>query len=361
MPVPPRLDAESKAVLLQMVQEGLDTGQSLTWIAGVLKIGVRRLSRWRNNATVPGGLADKKPGAVLNRITPAEIEAILDGFEVFGQKDFSHRRLAYRGSYEGLFWVSPSTVARVLDDHDLRFRRPPGPGPSKRVPFPSWVSYQPRSVWVYDFTRFPKAGMSVLIIEDLVSRKWIAHVTSSEETYTQVQIAFEEGLKREGLWEEGMRLAKEQGLARPDMEGEDEAIPLLLAVSDNGPQMRHGRTRAFMATVAIAQHFGRPGTPEDQGWIEALNGTIKREWPHLNHIHDPATLRAELEVVRQEYNHHRLHSGIGYVTPEDEHQGKGKQIRQRRNEGLKQAKKTRLAYNRKQRENRTVQNEPNDA
>ena len=57
---------------------------------------------------------------------------------------------------------------------------------------------------------------------------------------------------------------------------------------------------------AIAQHFGRPGTPTDQAWIESLNGHIKIEYPHLLAIRDPATLRAEIAVVRHHYNTVRL-------------------------------------------------------
>src|SRR5688572_21992477 len=37
--------------------------------------------------------------------------------------------------------------------------------------------------------------------------------------------------------------------------------PILLAVSDNGPQMTSGPTREFMALHAIATHFGRPDRP----------------------------------------------------------------------------------------------------
>jgi Integrase core domain len=86
-------------------------------------------------------------------------------------------------------------------------------------------------------------------------------------------------------------------------------------MSDNGPQMTSGSTREFMALCAIHQHFGRPGTPTDQAWIESLFGHVKAEWPHLTKIRDPATLRAELAVVRERYNGVRLHAGIGYVTP----------------------------------------------
>ena len=117
-------------------------------------------------------------------------------------------------------------------------------------------------------------------------------------------------------------------------------------MSDNGPQMRSGDTAEYMALCSIVQHFGRPGTPEDQGWIESLNGHIKAEYPHLTKIRDPATLRAELDIVRDHYNGVRLHEGIGYVTPNDEHTGKGEAIRQARRDGMETARQTRLAAHR---------------
>jgi hypothetical protein len=67
-------------------------------------------------------------------------------------------------------------------------------------------------------------------------------------------------------------------------------------------------TREFMAMCAIAQPFGRPGTPTDQAWIESLFSHVKAEWPHLDRIRDPQVLRAELAVVRHEYNTIRLHA-----------------------------------------------------
>ena len=43
-------------------------------------------------------------------------------------------------------------------------------------------------------------------------------------------------------------------------------MPVLIAMSDNGPQMRSHSTKEFMAACAIMQRFGRPGTPTDQAW-----------------------------------------------------------------------------------------------
>ena len=122
--------------------------------------------------------------------------------------------------------------------------------------------------------------------------------------------------------------------------------------------MTSGSTREFLALCAIAQHFGRPGTPTDQAWIESLNGHLKAEYPHLLAIRDPATLRAELEIVRAHYNGVRLHQSIGYVCPNDEHEGRGEQIRKARQAGLETARRRRLTWHREHRHNQPP--EPDD-
>jgi hypothetical protein len=115
-------------------------------------------------------------------------------------------------------------------------------------------------------------------------------------------------------------------------------VPVLIAMSDNGPQMRSQSTKELMAACAIMQRFGRPGTPTDQAWIESLFGHVKTEWPHLQKIHDPGELTLQLDQVRDEYNTTRLHAGIGYVTPDDEQEGRGDGIRQARRDGLAAAR-----------------------
>ena len=226
---------------------------------------------------------------------------------------------------------------------------------SRTVPaaaVPDWVEYTPNSIWIYDTTHFPAAGMAVLIIEDLVSRKWLTEVVSVEETSTQVELAFTQALDAESLTAV-VQARHDDG--RVDLTTEDDQRPILLAVSDNGPQMTSGSTREFMALCAIAQHFGRPATPTDQAWIESLNGHLKAEYPYLLAIRDPATLRAELKITRAHYNGLRLHAGVGYVTPNDEHEGRGKAIRKARQAGLEQARLRRLARHRLARQTRPTQ------
>jgi transposase InsO family protein len=185
-------------------------------------------------------------------------------------------------------WVSPSTVRRVLAAHGLILKRPRRVKHPERKPFPEWAEYRRNSLWIYDCTHFRGCpGHAVFAVMDLVTRKWITELVSIEETSTQVQVVFMDALEIEGL----ISLVEARQDAVPAdplaFDAEDELPPILLAISDNGPQMTSGSTREFMAMCAIAQHFGRPSTPTDQAWIESLFSHIKAEWPHLDRIRDP--------------------------------------------------------------------------
>ena len=61
-------------------------------------------------------------------------------------------------------------------------------------------------------------------------------------------------------------------------------MPVLLAMSDNGPQMSSGANRQFMALCWLATHYGRPGTPTGQAWTQSLFGHLKTEQPNRRTI-----------------------------------------------------------------------------
>jgi putative transposase len=308
----------------------------------VLGLSERRARYWQQRAAA-GLLNDHRPGGTpVHALRPEEIAAILELAAEWGEIDGSHRKLAHRGSYLGRVWVSPSTVLRVLLEYGRQLPfRPPREKTVKR-PWPDWVDYRPLQVWGYDFSEFPTVGISALAILDLVSRKWIDTMLCPEATGVQVQALFTRALEREGLLDQILTLVDELA---PDADA-GELQPVLLSVSDNGAQMRSGSTREFMALHAIATHYGRPGTPTDQAHIESMFGHVKHEWPHLCALSDPADLARELDAVRDQYNNVRLHAGIGYVTPDDEHEGRGPAIRQARRAGLARAREQRLAYHR---------------
>lgn len=347
------MPAQVKAGLLDLVDHAVEQGWSARRACAQLGLEHGRHKTWLGRHD---RLDDLSPGGnPVHGILAAERAAIVELFETWGEIDRSHRKLAHRGSRLNLVHVSESTLRRVLHDAGLVLPGQPPREPTPRADWPDWLEWKPNRVWGYDFTHWTRAERCSVAIIDIVSRKWIATVTSAEESSTQVEVAFTQALEAEGLWTAADQRATDAlvaALASGDRAGitaaiDDGQLPLLLAISDNGPQMRSHTTREFLAGVAIAQQFGRPGTPTDQAWIETLFGHVKAENPHLEKIRDPGALEAELDhVTRPQYNAVRLHAGIGYVTPDDEHDGRGDAIRQARRDGLDRARIERIAYRR---------------
>ena len=349
-PVPARVDAHVKAGLLDLVEHATMQGWTLRSACGVIELEPARVSRWRARRAVGASLEDAVGGPVepLHAILPEEREAVLELFEQWGEIDRGTRKLAHRGSRLERVHVSESTVLRVLRAEGLvltprRPREPAGP----RQPWPDWVEYRPCQVWAHDFTAFPRARRDALAVLDLVSRKWIATLLVAHQRgeSTHVTAIYTTALEREGLLAEAERRQIEPN--------DDEALPILLAVSDGGPQMVSGTTREWMALHSLAMHIGRPGIPTDQAHIESLFGHVKTEWPELDAIGDPDDLAAALDAARHEYNTLRLHAGLGYVTPDDEHEGRAEQLRKRRRDGLEHARRARIAYRRDQTDKQT--------
>ncbi|CCH75636.1 Integrase catalytic region [Nostocoides australiense Ben110] len=360
-PVPSRVDATVKAGLLDLVAHAERAGWSTRTACALLEVDQDRVARWRARYVAHGrdGLADAVPGGgAVHGILEDERAAIIELHAQWGEVDRSHRKLAHRGSREQLVHVSPATVRRVLTAEGLVLPGNPPRDPAPKPTWPPWLEWAPNRIWCYDFTHFTRAKRCAVAVIDVVSKYWLATVVSAEESSTQVEVCFLEALYEQGLMatvqardaeaskvlvaalRSGQADALEKAIA------ETEQIPLLLTVSDNGPQMRSHSTREFLAGVYIAQRFGRPGTPTDQPWIESLFGHAKTEHPHLEKITDPGILEAELTLVKDRYNTLRLHAGIGYVTPEDEHLGRGEQIRQARREGMAAARQNRIDYRR---------------
>lgn len=234
---------------------------------------------------------------------------------------------------------------RVLVAAGIVLPSTPSREPRAKTPWPEWAELVPGVIFIYDFTHFRASKRCAVAVLDVVSRLWLSMVVSAEESSTQVEVAFTRALLADGkahLLDAPLLEELSHGVV-PD---NDERLPVLLAVSDNGPQMTSKATAVFMTGARIAQHFGRPSTPNDQAWVESFFGHLKGEFPHLEKIKDAGDLELELDRLRVHYNTVRLHEGIGYVTPDDEHYGRGKAIRAARRAGLDKAHQQRLATNR---------------
>lgn len=238
-PVPVRVDAEVKAGLLDLVDHAIARGWSACRACGVLGINPVRIGRWAARRDAGASLVDRPSGpeVALHGLLDRERDAVLELFDQWGEVDRSHRKLAHRGSRLGVVFVSESTVWRVLDAENLVLPAAPARDPAPPKPWPDWVEYRPCQVWGHDFTAFVRARRDALAILDLVSRKWIDTllVARGRGTSDDLTALYTRALDGEGLLED-----IEARMVAPNSE---ELLPVLLAVSDGGPQMVSGTTR----------------------------------------------------------------------------------------------------------------------
>jgi transposase InsO family protein len=348
--VPPRVDGSVKAGLLDLIDHAATVGGwSRRRSASVLGLDHVRVLRWQARGVLDR-LTDAKPGPAeaAHALLDWERDAVVKLAEQWAGIDRSHRKLAHRGSRLDLVHVSESTVLRVLIAAGVHLPERPARERRSARAWPEWAELLPGVIWIYDFTHFRGTRWCAVAVMDVVSRYWLATVVSPEESSTQVEVAFTRALVADGKDHllDAALLDELTGGVVP----EADELPVLLALSDNGPQMTSKHTAAFMAGARIAQHFGRPGTPNDQAWIESLFGHVKDEFGHLDKIVDPGELEAELERVRAFHNTVRLHQSLGYATPEDEHTGRGPAVRAARRAKLQAAQEARIAYRRQLRQ-----------
>lgn len=86
-------------------------------------------------------------------------------------------------------------------------------------------------------------------------------------------------------------------------------------VSDNGTELTSRAVLIWAQENGIEWHYITPGKPRENGYTESLNGKIRDECLNENVFTSLAYARQVIEAWRQDYNHVRPHSSLGYQTP----------------------------------------------
>lgn len=61
--------------------------------------------------------------------------------------------------------------------------------------------------------------------------------------------------------------------------------------------------------------FTHPGEPTENGHIESFNGRLRDECLNVNQFLSLADAKHKLDTWQWDYNRHRPHSSLGYLTP----------------------------------------------
>jgi putative transposase len=90
--------------------------------------------------------------------------------------------------------------------------------------------------------------------------------------------------------------------------------------SDRGCQYTSVEFAAHTDKLGITRSVGRTGICYDNAWAESFNGTLKNE--RVNRTAYPTREHARVDISRYielRYNNIRLHSALGYQTPDEVH------------------------------------------
>jgi transposase InsO family protein len=114
-------------------------------------------------------------------------------------------------------------------------------------------------------------------------------------------------------------------------------------ISDNGPQFISKDFKVFIRLSGMSHVRTSPHYPQSNGKLERLHRTLKTECIRPK---TPLSLEDAKRLVGQfiqTYNHQRLHSAIGFVTPYDKLIGRDKEIFDARDRKLEAARERRKA------------------
>lgn len=293
-------------MLLRLVDEAVKAGARQSRACRELGISCRMLQRWRLSEDLQDQRAGPRttPG---NKLSTKEESKIM---KVVNSPEFRNLPpsqivplLADRGSY----LASESTIYRLLRKaKQLRHRHHTKPRTKREVR--PHLATGPLQVWSWDITYLRSCVRGeyyyLYLVLDVWSRMIVGYRVEEVESMDTSSALIAEICRDFGI---------EQGT--------------LVLHSDNGSPMKGATMLATLEALGVAASFSRPSVSNDNPYSESLFGTMKYrpEYPQKPF----ASLRdacAWVDAFVIWYNHVHLHSAIGFVTPNDRHEGRDKQI-----------------------------------
>ena len=251
------LSQANKVNILAVIDDAKDAGISIIRTCTLLMINRRRVSRWRWRSGNGHSLDDLKPGPrePINRLLPMERAAVLEMAKKEEYADLSHRILAVTAWNLDIFFVSFSSVYRILRSENMStIRGIQRHHNGRSIPPVRKELTGPKQRWCWDISYLPTMEKGIFLylylLLDEYSRKAISWLISWYQTAQEARDLLEEGLINENI----LDLPEDQ---RPEI------------ISDRGRQMKARPIKTMFEEHHMPQLFARPRTPNDNPFVES--------------------------------------------------------------------------------------------
>lgn len=305
-----RYCAADKYEIIQLVQNSnLSVRQTLDRLSIHKSTFYNWLKRYQENGI--DGLEDMKPipQAVWNKITEEHRDAVVE--LALDKPELSPRELAVSYTDEKRYFISESSVYRLLKEHDL-------------ITSPAYILMeaadkfqQPTThvneMWQTDFTYFKIIGWGwyyLSTILDDYSRFIISWRLCKTMGAHDVADTLDDALRFTGL-----------GCVKVSHK------PRLL--SDNGPCYVSGELAEYLEEQGMTPTRGRPYHPQTQGKIERWHRSMKNQIL-LDNYYFTSELEEQIQKFVSYYNHERYHESLNNLTPADVFYGRAEEVLEER-------------------------------
>jgi transposase InsO family protein len=329
------LGEEKKREIVVLIEDARGrSGVSITRACMMWMIGRRRVVRWQRRWRQGQGLSNGKPGSPhpVHRLLESEKEAVLEMAKKEEYADLAHRVLTVTAWDRGLFFLSFSSVYRILFSARLMVMRGMQRVHNGRsLPPVRKELTGPNQRWCWDISYLPTQEKGLFlylyVLLDEYSRKVIQYRVSWHQRAEEARDLLEGGLAAENI----LDVPEED---RPEV------------INDRGGQMKAKSIKRLFEDHGMPQKFARPRTPNDNAFVESLFGTVKTAPEYPGWFLDQEEAMGYFDRYFPWYNTQHVHSGIEYVTPEQCHRGLRESIVARRKRHLKNNRQVRKEANR---------------
>jgi transposase InsO family protein len=153
-----------------------------------------------------------------------------------------------------------------------------------------------------------------------INQLWVADITyiRLRREFVYLAVILDVFSRKVVSWSLGRTLEARLVLAALEQAiAERQPAPGLVHHSDRGVQYACADYVELLEKHHIVPSMSRPGNPYDNAFCESFMKTLKREEINGNVYADLEDLRVHIaDFIEQYYNRRRLHSALGYVSPE---------------------------------------------
>ena len=280
-------------------------------LLGWMDLGTSKFHQWKQHYGTPHAHNGHVPRD--GWLEAWEKQAILDYHQLHPLDGY--RSLAYQMLDDDVVAVSPSSVYRVLKAAGRLDRRKWAPS-KKGTGFVQPA--RPHEHWHVDISYLNLGGT-------------FYYLCSVLDGYSRFIVHFE---IREAMKEKDTETIVQRALEK--FPGEKPRI-----ISDNGPQFIAKDFKQFIRVCGLTHVRTSPYYPQSNGKLERWHGSLKQEHWRLATAETLDDARRIVGRYVEHYNHARLHSALGYITPADKLHGLADVIFADRDEKLAAARQRR--------------------